>query len=198
MPTPLSFDDLIKRRQPLRDINKEIAENIGLLERMAVWITERVGTMGRFAGATRNLLVRSGPVQRMIKKARLGQAGETDAAAFLSTRFRRVDGSKRLRLLGVPPLSWSASPHYLAGPHTSGRSLPPRRHALEHAVASDQAAEKRRAEMSEERGEQQGEGCPAQVDNNPQHPERRGQQFAGGWGNPRHAPSAHTERPMPR
>jgi uncharacterized membrane protein len=48
MPTPLSFDDLIKRRQPLRDINKEVAENIGPLERMAVWITERVGTMGFF------------------------------------------------------------------------------------------------------------------------------------------------------
>jgi uncharacterized membrane protein len=45
---PLSFDDVIKRRQPLRDINKEIAENIGPLERLAVWITEHVGTMGFF------------------------------------------------------------------------------------------------------------------------------------------------------
>jgi len=31
-----------------RDINKEIAENIGPLERVAVWITEHVGTMGFF------------------------------------------------------------------------------------------------------------------------------------------------------
>jgi uncharacterized membrane protein len=48
MPKPLSLDDVIKRRRPLRDINEEIAENIGPLERMAVWITERVGTMGFF------------------------------------------------------------------------------------------------------------------------------------------------------
>jgi uncharacterized membrane protein len=48
MPTPLSVDDVINRREPLRDINKEIAENIGPLERMAVWITEHVGTMGFF------------------------------------------------------------------------------------------------------------------------------------------------------
>ena len=48
MPKPLSVDDVINRREPLRDINKEIAENIGLLERIAVWITERVGTMGFF------------------------------------------------------------------------------------------------------------------------------------------------------
>jgi uncharacterized membrane protein len=48
MPKPLSLDDVIKRRQPLRDINEELAENIGPLERMAVWITERVGTMGFF------------------------------------------------------------------------------------------------------------------------------------------------------
>lgn len=48
MPKPLSLDDVIKRRQPLRDINEEIAENIGPLERVAVWITERVGTMGFF------------------------------------------------------------------------------------------------------------------------------------------------------
>ena len=32
----------------MRDINKEIAEGIGPLERVAVWITERVGTMGFF------------------------------------------------------------------------------------------------------------------------------------------------------
>jgi uncharacterized membrane protein len=46
--TPLAVDDVIRRREPLRDINKEIAENIGPLERMAVWITEHVGTMGFF------------------------------------------------------------------------------------------------------------------------------------------------------
>src|SRR5258708_20512197 len=42
--------------------------------------------------------------------------------------------------------------------HAFGRvtaDLPPRRHALEHAVASDQAVEERRAEMGEEGGEQQ-------------------------------------------
>jgi uncharacterized membrane protein len=48
MPKPLSVDDVINRREPLRDINKEIAENIGLLESIAVWITEHVGTMGFF------------------------------------------------------------------------------------------------------------------------------------------------------
>jgi uncharacterized membrane protein len=48
MPTPLSADDVLRRREPLRDINKEIAENVGLLERMAVWIAEHVGSMGFF------------------------------------------------------------------------------------------------------------------------------------------------------
>src|SRR6202047_5330062 len=38
---------------------------------------------------------------------------------------------------------------------SSGRSLPPRRHAPEHAVAPDQAVEKRGAEMREEGREEQ-------------------------------------------
>ena len=55
MPKPLSVDDVINRREPLRDINKEIAENIGLLERIAVWITERVGGAGLTALLARYL-----------------------------------------------------------------------------------------------------------------------------------------------
>jgi len=44
----LSVEEVRRRRPPFRDINEEITENIGSLERVAVWITEHVGTMGFF------------------------------------------------------------------------------------------------------------------------------------------------------
>jgi uncharacterized membrane protein len=45
-PTPLAA--LRERRRPLRDINREQREKLGGLARLAVWITEHVGTMGFF------------------------------------------------------------------------------------------------------------------------------------------------------
>jgi uncharacterized membrane protein len=46
--SPPSIEKLLKQRRPLRDINKEIAEHLTALDRLAVWITEHVGTMGFF------------------------------------------------------------------------------------------------------------------------------------------------------
>ena len=45
---PLSLAEFRKQRKPLRKINKEAANNLGLLDRLACWITDRVGTMGLF------------------------------------------------------------------------------------------------------------------------------------------------------
>lgn len=45
---PLSLEEVRKRRHPPRDINKEIAKGVGPLDKLAVWITSRVGTMGFF------------------------------------------------------------------------------------------------------------------------------------------------------
>jgi uncharacterized membrane protein len=45
---PPSIAEVKRRRRPLRNINNEIAEKIGPLDRLAVWITEHVGTMGFF------------------------------------------------------------------------------------------------------------------------------------------------------
>jgi uncharacterized membrane protein len=45
---PLSLEEFKKRRKPLRDVNKEIAEHLGKVDRFAVWITDRVGTIGFF------------------------------------------------------------------------------------------------------------------------------------------------------
>jgi uncharacterized membrane protein len=47
-PIPPSLAELRRRRPPLRDVHKEIAETIGPLDRMAVWTTAHVGTMGFF------------------------------------------------------------------------------------------------------------------------------------------------------
>lgn len=46
--TPLSLEEFRKQIAPLRDVNKEIAAELGPLDRLAVWITEHVGTMGFF------------------------------------------------------------------------------------------------------------------------------------------------------
>jgi uncharacterized membrane protein len=45
---PHSINHLLQRRKPLRDINKEAAEKMSTLDRVALAITERVGTMGFF------------------------------------------------------------------------------------------------------------------------------------------------------
>lgn len=43
---PLSLEQLRARRKPLRDITKEYENSLTKLDRLAVWITEKVGTMG--------------------------------------------------------------------------------------------------------------------------------------------------------
>jgi uncharacterized membrane protein len=47
-PKPLSVEEVRKRRRPLRNVNKEVAAKIGRLDKVAVWITTRVGSMGFF------------------------------------------------------------------------------------------------------------------------------------------------------
>jgi uncharacterized membrane protein len=45
---PLTLAELKRLRKPVRDINKEHKKSLTPLERLAVWITDRVGTMGFF------------------------------------------------------------------------------------------------------------------------------------------------------
>lgn len=45
---PPSVEEVRQRRRPLYDVNKEVAEKIGRLDKLAVWITARVGTMAFF------------------------------------------------------------------------------------------------------------------------------------------------------
>lgn len=45
---PLPLSELKKARRPIRNINLEHKERLTKLERFAVWITDRVGTMGFF------------------------------------------------------------------------------------------------------------------------------------------------------
>jgi uncharacterized membrane protein len=45
---PMGLHDLRKLRKPLRNVHKETVENLSTMDRLAVWITERVGTMGFF------------------------------------------------------------------------------------------------------------------------------------------------------
>ena len=47
-PRPLSLDKFRKRRKPLRNVNTEATEKLSTLDRLACWITSRVGTMGFF------------------------------------------------------------------------------------------------------------------------------------------------------
>ena len=47
-PPPTSLAALRKARKPPRDVNKEQQEKLSPLNRLAVWITTRVGTMGFF------------------------------------------------------------------------------------------------------------------------------------------------------
>jgi len=48
MKKPLSLEEFKKQRKPLRNVNHEIAEKMSRVDRFAVWITDRVGTMGFF------------------------------------------------------------------------------------------------------------------------------------------------------
>ena len=45
---PLSLEEFRKQRQPPRNVNKEASARLTTLDRLAVWITRRVGTMGFF------------------------------------------------------------------------------------------------------------------------------------------------------
>jgi uncharacterized membrane protein len=45
---PMSLHEFKKRRRPMRNINVEMRENLSRLNRLAVWITNHVGTMGFF------------------------------------------------------------------------------------------------------------------------------------------------------
>jgi uncharacterized membrane protein len=47
-PLPASLEELKKRRRPLHDYTKPDPSEVTPLDRLAVWITERVGTIGFF------------------------------------------------------------------------------------------------------------------------------------------------------
>ena len=47
-PKPISLHEFKKRRQPLRNINVEMREKRSGLDKLALWITSHVGTMGFF------------------------------------------------------------------------------------------------------------------------------------------------------
>jgi len=45
---PMSLADVRKRRKPLRDTHKEVRSRLSTLDRIALFITQHVGTMGFF------------------------------------------------------------------------------------------------------------------------------------------------------
>src|ERR1700730_19223622 len=45
---PLSLTEFRKQRKRLRNVNREASDNLSILDRVACWITDRVGTMGFF------------------------------------------------------------------------------------------------------------------------------------------------------
>ena len=47
-PKPMSLAEFRKRRKPPRNVNKELKERLKPLDRLALWITTQVGTMGFF------------------------------------------------------------------------------------------------------------------------------------------------------
>ncbi|HZL00684.1 MAG TPA: DUF1003 domain-containing protein [Caulobacteraceae bacterium] len=47
-PKPVSLHAFRAARKPLRNVNQEHKESLSTLDRLAVWITEHVGTMGFF------------------------------------------------------------------------------------------------------------------------------------------------------
>lgn len=46
--TPMTLAEFRKNRKPPRNINKEVTKKATKLQRLACWITDRVGTMGFF------------------------------------------------------------------------------------------------------------------------------------------------------
>ena len=46
--TPPALAELQRRRRPVRDVNRQHAQRIGRLDRLALAVTRRVGTMGFF------------------------------------------------------------------------------------------------------------------------------------------------------
>ena len=47
-PSPPAVADVLKHRRPLRNVHKEVLEHISALDRLALWITVHVGSMGFF------------------------------------------------------------------------------------------------------------------------------------------------------
>ena len=47
-PKPLSHEELMKLRKPVKNVNIEHRETLTRLEKLAVWITAKVGSMGSF------------------------------------------------------------------------------------------------------------------------------------------------------
>ncbi|HPS03578.1 MAG TPA: DUF1003 domain-containing protein [Candidatus Sumerlaeota bacterium] len=45
---PPSLEEIVRKRKPVRNINAEHQERLSPLERIGLWITQRVGTMGFF------------------------------------------------------------------------------------------------------------------------------------------------------
>ena len=45
---PIPLDELKKLRKPVRNPHKELHSRLGSLDRLAVWITDHIGTMGFF------------------------------------------------------------------------------------------------------------------------------------------------------
>ena len=45
---PLSLAEFKKQRKPIHDVNKEFSKKMNGLDRLALWITDRVGTIGFF------------------------------------------------------------------------------------------------------------------------------------------------------
>src|ERR1700749_1366565 len=45
---PPSLHEFRMRRRPLRNVNREVREKLSRLDRLALWITNHVGTMGFF------------------------------------------------------------------------------------------------------------------------------------------------------
>jgi uncharacterized membrane protein len=45
---PMTLEEFRKRRKAPRNINKEVSDNATKLQKLACWITDRVGTMGFF------------------------------------------------------------------------------------------------------------------------------------------------------
>lgn len=48
LPQPQSLEELKKQTKPIRNVNVEHRQHLSGLERLAVWITGHVGTMGFF------------------------------------------------------------------------------------------------------------------------------------------------------